>query len=511
MTETANRKRLLMIAAVMGIFMLTETLYMYRHYGASAFGIMAVTANLIMFVGLLTGFIGHYLCGWKTENVYLAFGIAMGLVFLIIFPIYVVPDEPVHLNTAYELSNRLMGVGTSPDGVYYRACDRTLPVTVKYTIGLFNEYYGHLFEPTGNTELILRNDGTVATMFYQYIPGALGITLGRLLNLNTLTTFLLGRLFTLACFVTLIYFAIKLLPVGKMVLMVVALTPMMLQQGMSYSYDWFLNSISILITVFTVRIMLAKKEGQPVRRAEYIVLAVLSVLLLPLKGKVYFAISLMPWILILMPEKPMSAKYKSILKKFAYTLIVLIAVFTVYRYFAGGQLLEEPENIISFAELQGYTPQFFINKPYELIFVLKQTFFQYGMSLFSSCIGDNFGWLEINLYTPVLYMLYAALFLTAVKNRDEKSYFTGKQKAWVLACSGIAICSVFGAMLLRYSPVGWAIMGVQGRYFIPTELAVLLAVRGNWITKYSKVDQYSLFIMIAAVNLTANLLIMYYS
>ena len=63
MTETANRKRLLMIAAVMGIFMLTETLYMYRHYGASAFGIMAVTANLIMFVGLLTGFIGHYLCG----------------------------------------------------------------------------------------------------------------------------------------------------------------------------------------------------------------------------------------------------------------------------------------------------------------------------------------------------------------------------------------------------------------------------------------------------------------
>ena len=44
-----------------------------------------------------------------------------------------------------------------------------------------------------------------------------------------------------------------------------------------------------------------------------------------------------------------------------------------------------------------------------------------------------------------------------------------------------------------------------------TTLAVLLAVRGNWITKYSKVDQYSLFIMIAAVNLTANLLIMYYS
>ena len=66
-------------------------------------------------------------------------------------------------------------------------------------------------------------------------------------------------------------------------------------------------------------------------------------------------------------------------------------------------------------------------------------------------------------------------------------------------------------MLLRYSPVGGAIMGVQGRYFIPTELAVLLAVRGNWISKYSKVDQYALFIMIIALNLTANLLIMYYS
>lgn len=511
MTAADNKKLKIALAILMGIFMMVETVYLARNYGSQAFGAMAITANLIMFVGLITGFIGHYLCHWKTENVYLALGISMGLVFLIIFPIYVVPDEPVHLNTAYELSNRMMGVATTPDGVYYRACDRTLPVVVRYTIDMFNEYYGHLFEATGDTSLILRNDGTVATMFYQYIPGAIGITIGRLLNLNTLMTFLLGRLFTLACFVTAVYFAIKFLPVGKTLLMIVALTPMMLQQGMSYSYDWFINSTAIWITVLTIRILMARRDGKPVKKIEYIVLAVLSILLLPLKGKVYFAISLMPWILMFLPAGPMPEKRKSILKKLFYTLFVLIIVFIGIRMFSGGAIVDEPENYISYADAQGYTLQFFINRPTELLYVLKSTFFQYGTSLIASAVGDNFGWLEINLFSPVLYMLYAALLLTAVKNKDEPEFLTGKQRAAVLICNAVAICCVFGAMLLRYSPVGGAIMGVQGRYFIPTELAVLLAVRGNWINKYSKVDQYALFIMIIALNLTANLLIMYYS
>lgn len=511
MIISGKNKNKIAIAVFLGIFILAEAVFLSRNYGAQPFGVMALTANLLMFIGLLTGFIGHYVCHWKMENVYLALGITMGLVFLIIFPIYVVPDEPVHLNTAYELSNRMMGVKTAGDGVYYRACDRTLPVVVRYTISMFNDYYAHLFEPTGDTSLVFRDDGTVATMFYQYIPGAVGITLGRLLNLNTLMTFLLGRLFTLACFVCAIYFAIKILPVGKMVLMVVALTPMMLQQGMSYSYDWFINSTAIWITVLTVRIMMARRNEQPVKKIEYIALAVLGLLLLPLKGKVYFALAFMPWILMFLPANPMDAKKKSVLKKLFYTLFVLVVVFVFIRMFSGGSIVEEPENYISYADAQGYTLQFFINHPFELLYVFKRTIFQYGSSLIASCVGDNFGWLEISLFTPVLYMLYLVILLVSVKNNDEEEYFSNKQKAAVLICSAVAICCVFGAMLLRYSPVGGAIMGVQGRYFIPMELAVLLSIRGNWIRKYSKVDQYALFIMIVALNLTANMLILYYS
>jgi hypothetical protein len=41
--------------------------------------------------------------------IYLVLGVTMGLIFLILIPAYDVPDENRHFNTAYQLSNLMMG------------------------------------------------------------------------------------------------------------------------------------------------------------------------------------------------------------------------------------------------------------------------------------------------------------------------------------------------------------------------------------------------------------------
>ena len=63
------------------------------------------------------------------------------------------------------------------------------------------------------------------------------IALGRLLHLNSVPTFYLGRMMNLLLFAILGMLAVRKMPFGKNILFATALLPLTLQQVASYSYD----------------------------------------------------------------------------------------------------------------------------------------------------------------------------------------------------------------------------------------------------------------------------------
>ncbi|MBQ6560419.1 MAG: DUF2142 domain-containing protein, partial [Erysipelotrichaceae bacterium] len=141
----------------------------------------------------------------KYEILFLCIGIAFGLTFWLIITPMSVPDETVHYEYSFQLSNYIM-----------RTEDHMV----------FNEEYqnygamvGHLnisaayerFIKKINKPLHLR-DSDVRMRYdinesYKicFIPQALGITVGRLLKWNMLRTFYLGRLFNLIFYLVCLY------------------------------------------------------------------------------------------------------------------------------------------------------------------------------------------------------------------------------------------------------------------------------------------------------------------
>ena len=70
-----------------------------------------------------------------------------------------------------------------------------------------------------------------------YFPQVFGYILAKFLGFSPLYRFYSGRLFNLVCWVMLVYYSIKIIPFGKWLIVVTALTPMSLFITASYSPD----------------------------------------------------------------------------------------------------------------------------------------------------------------------------------------------------------------------------------------------------------------------------------
>ena len=164
-----------------------------------------------MGIGLIAGIYYYDQKHISLAKLYALFGTAMGLVFMIMIPIYVVPDEPVHIMSAYSLSNKIMGIKDEEGSTLLRVCDLEMPEVVSYqNVETYDAYYNRVTAETGDTSLQGTRAPKTDAPFYSYLPAAIGLTIGRLLNLNTVMTYLLGRLFNLIVFVILMCFAIKI-------------------------------------------------------------------------------------------------------------------------------------------------------------------------------------------------------------------------------------------------------------------------------------------------------------
>lgn len=434
---------------------------------------------IIVFCFLIMNYLLIVIFNWPLQKFFIPVLLYLGIIYSLIIPVYSVPDEYAHIDSAYRISNAILGI-QAPDGKpgydYKRLEDTETDEYLTYytTLDDYRRIYKSLFSFSQNESLVLcasRESFSNANILY-YVPAGIGITIGRLLKLGALPTMLLGRFANLACYIVAMYLCILLLPSLKELIFLYVSLPIFMQQAASFSYDCVLNCFALLF--FACCISLAFKEAPSV--IEGAVMLFTLVQLSFVKGGVYLPLCACALLILF------QRKWK---RKKAYLYLGLVGLGTAIA-FLQGNIVRYFNNYFStlkvrvspFSGQELYSASYLIKHPYESISLFINTIFVEGSRLVYEFFGGKMGSLK-NIQMPWMYPLFFIILLVVIIVKSPRMKVTSKLGIWI-CCFFFPLCSsmlVLFSMLLAHTSLGnLYISGLQGRYFYPVLFMPLVGV-----------------------------------
>lgn len=427
----------------------------------------------------------------KIENVFLFLSLSIGFLMTLIIPAMVVPDEPLHMTSSYTLSNKMLGIEPECGDYLMMRCDDNEAQLMSKEIdrAYYNWYYDKMFQDLEYPELMSTANHENYTTPHMYIIPAIGLTLCRLCEFNTISTYLVCKWMNLILFSLIVYYAIKRIPFAKTLVAVWALFPMIMQQAGSFSYDCGILALSALTISLTMNFMYGPDYDR--KSWKYIDMALLligALMLVPSKNFGIIPMAMLPLMLVGKNLWNKRGNIKAYFKEKKCRRVFL--VLTVTAIFVGGvaavaivikHLLTGADgqgHYLSYVGQYAYPAGYYLKHPVDLVIKLWTTFWMYGEDYFGQMLGASLGWLEIEI--PLLFVLpFFLLFLLASVRKDDESQPIGVvSKLWMVTVF-LGICAIACAgMLLYWTPMSSTfIKGIQGRYFLPGLVLAGLCLR----------------------------------
>lgn len=406
------------------------------------------------------------------EKIFLCISIPIGLIYMLLVPLGIVPDEWYHMQTTFSISSQLMGLEEDGQLVlreneYNYICFQTEEISNDRYVML----YSNIISKDNSKYVQTSVNSASLTNITGYFPAVITVTISRLIGLDAITTIYMGRLGSLLFYVFIVYIAIKKLPFMKKTLFMISMFPMACQQMMSYSYDVIINSMSFLCIACSFKMVYASKK---INVSDIILYLIATFLLFSNKGSVYAIIAFIPILL----------KYGQIglLEKKQRTIAILgcIIFFLVINYNSiispshSNEISNLSNSVVNWSGTPSYSINWMLMNPLKTCVLYCQTLVQYGAIYLFSMIGSKLFWLSIDI--PILLSLgWIIVTVLIARFENNASLILIKHKMiYILIVSGI-ILATMTAMAIANTPLNYStIEGVQGRYFIPViYLAVL--------------------------------------
>lgn len=430
----------------------------------------------------------------KIEYIFLISVICIGCIYLFLMPPQSIPDEPSHYETAYSYSNALMLHGfTKENGTMLQRADDTVNLnkfTTQPNIDQYNLIIQHLFEMVNNSKLTEINGNFVKMFPAVYLPAAVGITIARVLGIGSIALYYFGRLANLLFYAGAVFFAIKKIPFGKMIIFVTALLPMSIHQAASYSYDAIVNGLAFLFIGYCLNAAYGEED---LRRKDVITLCIMGALLAPAKV-VYICIC---FLCLLIPKERFSTLEIHGNKKVVCVTAILassIVTFFINSWLKVGGSLITNTKIVPWNNEPGYTAIYLLNHLGILLEIVFHTLQDNSPYYMETMLGQHLGWLNVNVNSFLISMFLILLVLSIFKEDDERIYFNRKDKWLIALIVGCVFTLVCVALLLTWTPLGWNVVaGVQGRYFLPILPLVLLLFRNSIIVLKRNINNILIF------------------
>lgn len=437
---------------------------------------------------------------WKIENIFLAVAIPTGILYALVIPIGVVPDEGPHFFRAYEISNGHLISDKNEEGIG----GRELPIEVNTILSSTTSKYEEIIdkwniENSGIQEFMMFSN-TASYSFVCYLPQTIGILAGKALQLPMLGIAYLGRLFNLATWIAIMYVALKIIPCYKKLFLITALLPITMQEAASMSADALTICMCFLLISFVLYFIKTKKDK--ISRKKFILLLIITTVV-SLCKIVYIPLCLL---LLLIPKERFENK-KDRIKKIAFIIGFAILINLVWLSIGSQFLVEFNQGVNS-----GEQVKYILSNPFAYLQVMASTIFANGEFL-SGTLSRSLE--SFNVTMPYVFQLLILIMMViSIKKDTENVYWNSIiQKLFSIGILGACILLIFTSLYVQWTPVKSNVIdGIQGRYFIPLLLLIpMIATKisdrkikitekgESWFEQYLCITM--IFINIAALTL----------
>jgi len=302
-----------------------------------------------------------------------------------------------------------------------------------------------------------------------YIPSAIMIAIGNLIHLPFHITFILGRWINLLVYSLIVYFAIKKLKSGKMIMAVIALFPTALFLASSYNYDSWLTAFTLLGLAY----LFSELQQPDKKMTVWEMVMMIGAFVIGLGPKAIYFLLMVLLYFIGKSKSDSLKKYKAYV--WATTLSILFVVGSfVLPFVAGG---------MSHSDNRGGEG---VNSAQQIHFVLSHPV-AYAKILSNFMAGyinpfNAGGFMVSFAYIGGIGGFFLLLAVLAMVTFTDKNEYDKKTATWKLRLVIVAIylattALVSTALYVAFTPVGSpTINGVQPRYLIPLVFPLLFVL-----------------------------------
>lgn len=447
-----------------------------------------------------------------------------GLCFSFIIIPWQTPDEYTHLRMiGREIRNEsfaellLNDMPLDKDRIIFNSDEKVDAVLYKTALVKRPEYSIRDCMPRG-----------ISVKCVKHLPATIGIMLGIVLKLPTYWVLQLGELFALVFYIWVCSKALLLTPIKKEIFEIIMLLPMSIQQAASINYDAVLLPLCFFLTAYILHLKFEVNEVVNLKSIAYIIgmLLIIAIIKLPyiILGGIFFMVPL---------DKiniKMGSKYAFTIKNCLKNRMIIVITVAITACFALFVLRDnEYVRLLTASVLEWQ----------RTIYLLKTTLETFSDYLLVSTIG-KFGWLDAPLplfYVCLLTSIILIFSISDIRKEDINNFSLGniKFKAGdrlilllvVLVLSYLITIALVGHTFLmgqygtdrvdnvwiNYREALYQIPyigGIQGRYYIPALLPLLLIMPSIFEIERNKYDKVFTIIECVYILCTSQCVILRY-
>lgn len=340
-------------------------------------------------------------------------------------------------------------------------------------------------------------NNTALYNFVCYIPQSLAIMIGKMFGFSTAGLAYFARIFNFVLWAVLVYFAIKLIPKFKKIVLFIALLPITLQEATSLAPDALAIGLGIFLISYVVYLAYGRKEK--LSRKEL-------ALLYTMAGVMGFCkIVYLPLVLLylIIPEERFGSKKKKwIHLAIIGTLVVVLNL--AWLAVSSGFLVEFNPGVNSKEQLV-----WIMSHPFGYVVVIARTIVANMQLWISNMLGMHLGSFVFNL-PSIVFLMSFAMFVVLFMQRDETLKIKKFDRIVFIVTFLIITMLIFTSLYIQWTAVSAPIIdGIQGRYFLPILLLVPLIFcrKDNKKIRATLISERAVLCYSVIVNIVALVLI----
>lgn len=401
------------------------------------------------------------------DNIFFIFFTVIGLSYLFILPMSGAPDEGAHWLRILDIKEGHIIAGYSIDD---RHGGDMLSGNARFNFDVRNGKYSDL------NKYITLNLDKENKIWYEFSNTALyspisylfqipGVILLSLFTDSTLLLMYAGRISAFLFSLLVVSACIKRLPVHKFLVFCIAMMPMFIHQSISLSADTSLNSVSLAASAFIIAVLFNNKNK--ITKKQIIVCFCLAICI-SLSKIVYLPLV---FLFCLIPITKFESRKQYLL--FCISIIVLSFLLNL-----GWFVYVSSKYKIDFHDGANMNEQlkFIFSNPLGFCKIILKTWVLKFPGYISGYLGSTIGW-YIEIPSTILYLYLMISIMLMLFEKESNLNIPFKKRAILFLITASILCLITASEYLTWTTVGSnQLSGIQGRYFIPSIMILLIAI-----------------------------------